>query len=81
MSPEPDHPIEEWTDEELLDQLVFLRGEMADEPPEVNADPETSPVAAVEQEIARRGLTIPAGADPRTPGREDTDPRTGASER
>jgi hypothetical protein len=74
MSGTPDHPIEEWTDEELLDQLVFVRGELADREPVMNADAETSPVAAIEEEIERRGLTVPPGSDPRMPGRENTQP-------
>ena len=73
MSGTPHHPIEEWSDEELLDQLVFLRGELADQP-EAMDDADTNPLASVEEEIARRGLSVPAGSDPHMPGREDQAP-------
>ena len=80
MSGAPDHPIEEWTDEELLDQLVFMRGELQDREPVMSADAETSPVAAIEEEIERRGLTVPPGSDPRTPGRESGRPTRHAAD-
>jgi hypothetical protein len=71
----PDHPIEDWTDEEVLDQLVYVRAEFADM--EFGPDDTTSPEAAIEAEIARRGLTLPQGSDLSTPGREEQDPGEG----
>jgi hypothetical protein len=67
-----DHPIEEWTDQELLDQLVYVRAEFADM--EVGPDDTTSPMAEIKAEIARRGLEAPEGSDLSTPGRQHRDP-------
>jgi hypothetical protein len=66
------HPIEEWSDQELLDQLEYVRAEYADM--EVGPDDTTSPEAAIKEEIARRGLQPPQGEDLSTPGRAERDP-------
>ncbi|MGF1665397.1 MAG: hypothetical protein ACFCVC_03895 [Acidimicrobiia bacterium] len=67
-----EHPIEEWTDQELLDQLVYVRAEFADM--EAGQDDTASPMAEIEAEIVSRGLGIPEGADLATPGRQAQDP-------
>jgi hypothetical protein len=67
-----EHPIEEWTDRELVDQLVYVRAEFADM--DIALDDPNSPMAEIEREIARRGLEIPGGSDLSTPGREESNP-------
>ncbi len=71
----PGHPIEEWSDEELLAQYRYLLAEMADVPDEDSDD--ESPVEIARQEIMRRGLeeqVDEADADAASPGREIFDP-------
>lgn len=66
-------PIEEWTNEELIDQFRYVKAELADEDPEYR-NSEDAPADVIEKEIKRRGLTpdredvIP---DASSPGREN----------
>jgi hypothetical protein len=69
--PEEHHPIEDWTDHELIDQYRYVTGELDDEDPE-SAE---GPLDALVEEIARRGLTVLADdveADPGSAGRKDS---------
>jgi hypothetical protein len=56
--PDEHHPIEDWSDHELIDQYRYVKGELADEEPESD----DGPLDALVEEIARRGLT-PLGDD------------------
>jgi hypothetical protein len=70
--PDDHHPIENWTDHELIDQYRYVQGELNDEDP----DNEDGPLDALVEEIARRGLTILADdveADSASAGRETDD--------
>lgn len=70
--PPQDHPLEEWSDHELIDQYRYVKGELADEDPGYRKSDE-SPLAALVEEIARRGLEVLADdveADPASAGRE-----------
>ena len=70
-------PIEEWSDEELLEEFRYIKAELADEDPEYR-DGDGAPADVIEDEIRRRGLepdredVIP---DAESPGREDEEPR------
>jgi hypothetical protein len=67
--PPEHHPIEEWTDHELIDQYRYVQGELNDEDPK-NDD---GSLDALVEEIARRGLTVLADdveADTASAGRE-----------
>jgi hypothetical protein len=67
--PEEHHPIEDWSDHELIDQYRYVKGEFSEDDPES----EEGPLDALVEEIARRGLTVLADdveADPRSAGRE-----------
>ena len=67
--PNEHHPIEEWSDHELIDQYRYVKGELADEEPETQG----GPLDALVEEIARRGLTVLADdleGDPGSAGRE-----------
>jgi hypothetical protein len=68
--PEDHHPIEKWSDHELIDQYRYVQGELADEDPETD----DGPLNALVEEIARRGLGFLADdieADPSSAGREN----------
>jgi hypothetical protein len=63
------HPIEDWTDHELIDQYRYVKGEFIDEAP----DDDDGPLDALVEEIARRGLSFLADdveADVGSAGRE-----------
>jgi hypothetical protein len=70
-------PIEEWSDEELLEEFRYIKAELADEDPEYR-DGDGAPADVIEEEMRRRGLepdredVIP---DADSPGREDEEPR------
>ena len=67
--PPEDHPIEKWSDHELLDQYRYVQGELSDEEPET----ENGPLNALVEEIGRRGLSFLADEiepDPSSAGRE-----------
>ena len=66
----PDHPIESWTDEELLSQYRYIRAELAEER-QVNKDSENNPAEVLAEEIRRRGLPLPTDSSAGSPGRED----------
>ena len=71
----PGHPIEEWTDEELIDHYRYLLAETADLPD--GGSLEESPVDIAKAEIMRRGLeedVDETDADASSPGREALDP-------
>ena len=73
MAPQPDHPIEEWTDEELLEQYRYVEAELAQER-DFNKEGDNRPGDVLVDEIRRRGLPIPKEASPASPGRESEDP-------
>lgn len=50
-------PIEEWTDEELLEQYRFVNTELAD-PEAGNGEGDNEPKDVILDEIRRRGLAI-----------------------
>ena len=55
--PDETHPIEKWTDHELVDQYRFLTAELAaDDSQYLKSD--DSPLAAIEEELRRRGLDV-----------------------
>jgi hypothetical protein len=70
-------PIEEWSDDELLEEFRYIKAELADEDPEYR-DGDGAPADVIEEEMRRRGLepdredVIP---DADSPGREDEEPR------
>ena len=76
--PDENHPIEKWTDHELIDHYRYLSAELADDDSEyLNSD--DSPIAAIEEEIKRRGLDVLADdvqPDPASAGREAEGPVT-----
>lgn len=74
MRPAPDHPIDSWTDEELLDQYRYIRAELAEDK-EVNTDSENNPAEVLAEEIRRRGLRLPGDSSAASPGREGEKPR------
>ncbi|MGH8873475.1 MAG: hypothetical protein ACRDWS_16055 [Acidimicrobiia bacterium] len=69
-------PIEEWSDEEVVDEYRYIKGELADEDPEYR-DAEDAPADIIEEEMKRRRLqpdredVIP---DASSPGREENQP-------
>ena len=69
----PDHPIESWTNEELLEQYRYIRAELAQERP-VNTDGDNNPEEILADEIRRRGLPLPAEASTTSPGRQGAEP-------
>jgi hypothetical protein len=72
----PRNPIEEWTDQELIDQYRYLLAEMADIP-DGDSDDESA-VEIARHEIIRRGLSEhldEVDEDAESPGREPFDPR------
>ena len=76
--PDESHPIERWTDHELVDQYRFLTAELADDDPQYLKS-DDSPLAAVEEELKRRGLDVVADdvePDPASAGREVEGPIT-----
>ena len=78
LPPDETHPIEGWTDHELIDQYRYLSAELAATDPEyLNSD--QSPITAIEEEIKRRGLDVLADdvqPDPASAGREAEGPVT-----
>jgi hypothetical protein len=64
----PDHPIEDWTDEELLDQYRYVKAELSQERP-FNKVGDNRPTDVLVAEIERRGLTLPGGSSAASPGR------------
>ncbi|HVR33636.1 MAG TPA: hypothetical protein VMS74_13140 [Acidimicrobiia bacterium] len=71
----PGHPLEEWTDQELIDHYRYLLAETADLPDGGSLD--ESPVDITRAEILRRGLADDVDeieADASSPGREGFDP-------
>jgi len=76
--PDENHPIEKWTDHELIDQYRYLSAELADDDPEYLRS-DDSPIATIEEEINRRGLEVVAAdvqPDPASAGREAEGPIT-----
>ena len=72
--PDDSHPIEEWTDHELIDQYRYVKAEFAAEDPDY-LESDDSALAALSSEITRRGLDDLAEAvdgDPASAGREAT---------
>jgi hypothetical protein len=71
----PEHtdarPIEDWSDEELLDQHRFIKAELAEET-NFKKSGDNRPLDVIEDEIRRRGLKAPDGPSLQTPGREKT---------
>jgi len=66
--PEEHHPIEDWTDHELIDQYRYLKGDLADQ----GLESEDGPLDALVEEIGRRGLEALADdvdEDPASAGR------------
>ena len=58
--PDDRHPIEEWTDHELIDQYRYIKAELAAEEREY-LESDDSALAALISEITRRGLDDLAG--------------------
>ena len=76
--PDENHPIEKWADHELLDQYRYLSAELADDDP-AYLRRDDSPIAAIEEEINRRGLELVADdvqPDAASAGREAEGPIT-----
>ena len=76
--PDDRHPIEEWTDHELIDQYRYIKAELAAEEREY-LESDDSALAALISEITRRGLDDLAEAvegDPASAGREAEGPVT-----
>lgn len=71
----PDHPIESWTDEELLAQYRYIAAELAEER-SFNKQGDNRPGDVLAEEIRRRGLTVPQEASAASPGRESEEPRS-----
>ena len=69
----PDHPIESWTDEELLEQFRYIRAELAQER-QVSKESDNNPAEVLADEIRRRGLSLPTDSSAASPGREAKDP-------
>jgi hypothetical protein len=65
----PDHPLETWTDEELLDQYRYIRAELAEDR-QVNKVSDNNPAEVLADEIRRRGLQLPTHSSVASPGRE-----------
>jgi hypothetical protein len=60
-------PIEVWSNEELVAEFRYIKGELTSEDPEYR-DSDDAPAGAIEEEMKRRGLT---------PDREDVIPDAG----
>ena len=75
MTPQPDHPIESWTDEELLAQYRYVEAELAEERP-FNKQGDNRPSDVLVEEIRRRGLPVPREASAASPGRESEEPQS-----
>lgn len=73
MDRESPKPIEEWTDNELLDQHRFIKAELGEEST-FKATGDNRPLDVIEEEIRRRGLLVPDAASLDTPGREKQEP-------
>lgn len=71
MNPGTDHPIEEWSDQELLDQYRYIAAELSQETRE-NRDRDNAPADVLVEEIRRRGLDVPTEPSLTIPGREVT---------
>ena len=69
----PDHPIESWTDDEVLEQYRYIRAELAQERA-VSKEGENNPAEVLADEIRRRGLALPTDSSAASPGREAEDP-------
>ena len=69
----PDHPIESWTDEELLDQYRYITAELSQER-QVAKESDNNPAEVLADEIRRRGLSLPVDSSAASPGREAEDP-------
>jgi hypothetical protein len=70
--PPEEHPIEQWSDHELIDQYRYVQGELSDE----DLTTRDAPLSALVEEIARRGLSVLADdvePDPASAGREQDD--------
>ena len=52
--PQDDHPVEDWTDDELIDQYRYIKAEFGGDDSEYLDNDDN--VAALIQEIIRRGL-------------------------
>jgi hypothetical protein len=52
--PRDDHPVEDWTDDELIDQYRYIKAEFGGDDSEYLDNDDN--VAALIQEIIRRGL-------------------------
>jgi hypothetical protein len=53
--PEGGHPIEIWSDHELVDQYRYLKAELDDEDPGY-VESEDGPIDVITKEMERRGL-------------------------
>ena len=70
--PPEEHPIEQWSDHELIDQYRYVQGELSDE----ELTTRDGPLGALVEEIARRGLSVLADdvePDAASAGREQDD--------
>ena len=75
LPPDETHPIEKWTDYELIDQYRYLSAELAAIDSEYLRS-DQSPIAAIEEEIKARGLEVADDVppDPASAGRETEEP-------
>ncbi len=69
--PREDHPVENWTDDELIDQYRYIKAGFAGDDSEYLDNDEN--VAALIQEIIRRGLDDLAEAVEEDPASAGTD--------
>lgn len=79
---DPGRPIGEWSDEELVAEFRYIKGELAAEDPGYR-DRDDAPAGIIEEEMRRRGLepdredVIPDAASPgREPGPSPDSPGT-----
>ena len=75
MTSGTDHPIEDWTDDELLAQYRYIEAELAQEQ-QFNKEGDNRPSDVLIEEIRRRGLSVPRDASAASPGRESEEPRS-----
>jgi hypothetical protein len=66
VNPGVDHPIEEWSDQELIDQYRYVAAEFSQDSSENRHDVK----AQILEEIQKRGLEVPVDSSLDTPGRE-----------
>jgi hypothetical protein len=66
LKPDVDHPIEDWSDQELIDQYRYIAAELSQEARQSRDDVK----ARILTEIRRRGLEVPTDSSLTTPGRE-----------